>query len=420
MPGVKRKRESVTLEELLLAEKKANPVVPSVSDIKKHDNEINTDDNEITKMVRIRLDKLGATLLAPVRVTRDKVQCKCASGHLCAPTASSVLKGNGVCRICTGKDPGVAKNNFVQRITQLGGKVVGAYLNAYTPVPCLCRNNHKCAPTSTHVSQGEGICKICSGMDSKEAERKFREKVRQEGGIVVGPYFTTMLHVACKCRNGHNCNPLPSSYTRGFGILCRECYKERRTKLSAQVFERRITAIGGKVVGKFVDHKTPVDCKCPNGHDCKLTPDNTRYWLGFCCKCRRSKGELVLMDRFRKLGINATYQFELPAPDNRRPFDFEHAGILFEFDGQQHFGPIKWFGGEGDFKDQRRRDIEKTRAAVTHGHRLVRIHYEWMYQKEELQLTFLRSALASSSRIVVSDTDCYEWLTEAGIDIAGA
>ena len=117
---------------------------------------------------------------------------------------------------------------------------------------------------------------------------------------------------------------------------------------------------------------------------------------------------------FAKLDAAPTPQFKLPRPYHRWSFDFELKRCLFELDGKQHFEPIEWFGGQPKFEAQRRRDIAKARAALSHGHRLVHIHSGWLRTPEADQLAFLRAALASTERLIVTDLKMYAWLAECG------
>lgn len=59
------------------------------------------------------------------------------------------------------------------------------------------------------------------------------------------------------------------------------------------------------------------------------------------------------------------------------PFDFyiPDYNTLIEFDGEQHFKPIKYFGGLSAFKVRKRRDDIKTEYAKTHNMMLIRIPY---------------------------------------------
>jgi hypothetical protein len=53
--------------------------------------------------------------------------------------------------------------DFHRRVNELGGRVVGDYINAKTPVRCVCLEGHDCAPQPSDVTSGQGICRVCAG-----------------------------------------------------------------------------------------------------------------------------------------------------------------------------------------------------------------------------------------------------------------
>lgn len=58
-------------------------------------------------------------------------------------------------------------------------------------------------------------------------------------------------------------------------------------------------------------------------------------------------------------------------------FDFEipKNNILIEYQGRQHYEPVKWFGGNEKFKRQRENDNSKRKFAQAHGYHLIEIPY---------------------------------------------
>lgn len=66
-----------------------------------------------------------------------------------------------------------------------------------------------------------------------------------------------------------------------------------------------------------------------------------------------------------------TYDFYIPS-----------CKILIEFQGEQHYKPIPFFGGENVFKEQRTRDGLKRTYAKDNGLRLIEVPYTYnSYEK---------------------------------------
>ena len=68
--------------------------------------------------------------------------------------------------------------------------------------------------------------------------------------------------------------------------------------------------------------------------------------------------------RFEDTNYLARFDFYLPKED-----------VLIEYDGEQHFHPVKFFGGEEAFNTIQKRDKIKTDWCIENGKRLLRIPY---------------------------------------------
>lgn len=94
-----------------------------------------------------------------------------------------------------------------------------------------------------------------------------------------------------------------------------------------------------------------------------------------CPLCKVSTGE----ERVRKFLEDNKIKFkrEHCFPKSRLRFDFylKDMNILIEFDGPQHFRPVKFYGGEKGFKRQQKRDKIKNLLARKYKINLVRIMY---------------------------------------------
>jgi hypothetical protein len=60
-------------------------------------------------------------------------------------------------------DPVAAETAFRARVAELGGSILGRYINSDIPVSVRCAKGHESSPTPSNVKQGGGICRTCSG-----------------------------------------------------------------------------------------------------------------------------------------------------------------------------------------------------------------------------------------------------------------
>lgn len=128
---------------------------------------------------RRRLQQLGATLLEPAYLgSKMGHRVACAKGHECWPRPKDLSRGTGLCRTCAHaarrktpipKPPRpkpsieAARNRFFARVAELGGTVLGEYVDTDSPVLVRCRVGHEVMPSPGNVLRGTGICRICAG-----------------------------------------------------------------------------------------------------------------------------------------------------------------------------------------------------------------------------------------------------------------
>ena len=231
---------------------------------------------------RDRVALLGGKVVGPYVNNHTAVEVECSEGHRGTPRPGHVRQGVGICRVCAGRDPDAAEAKFRARVARLGGLVVGEYVNTNTPVACLCAKGHPCHP-KPYTLAWAGICLVCAGKCPSAAEAKFRARVAELGGQVVGEYINGATPVACICPVGHACSPGPNSVTNGQGI-CRTCVGLDPAATEAS-FRARIAEMGGRIVGEYAGKDKPVECLCPAGHACRPSPGSIRQGRGMCPQC---------------------------------------------------------------------------------------------------------------------------------------
>src|SRR5262245_5286004 len=97
---------------------------------------------------RARLAELGAELLEPRYLGSERPhRVRCNAGHINTPQPHSLQKGQGICRICAGKDSVTAEANFRTHLTELGAILLEPeYLGSKNPHRVRCIAGHICTP----------------------------------------------------------------------------------------------------------------------------------------------------------------------------------------------------------------------------------------------------------------------------------
>ncbi len=129
--------------------------------------------------------------------------------------------------------------------------------------------------------------------------------------------------------------------------------------------------------------------KCTNcEHEWKTTINSRTSYKSCCPRCKSSKGEKYVTRILSTMRVPFHVQktFDDCRDKNLLRFDFYltdlHACI--EFDGIQHFEPVKFFGGLKGFKNRQRRDKIKNKYCEDKKIPLLRIKYDNKYIAAEI------------------------------------
>lgn len=117
---------------------------------------------------------------------------------------------------------------------------------------------------------------------------------------------------------------------------------------------------------------------CVEGHHFETKVNTFLMGSGGCPVCFSSKGELHIYQYLIEKGISFKRQVWFSSCRDKLPLPFDFCvdnHILIEYDGEQHFHPVKLFNKTDPFEDRVRRDNIKTKWAKQHGYELIRIPY---------------------------------------------
>lgn len=137
----------------------------------------------------------------------------------------------------------------------------------------------------------------------------------------------------------------------------------------------------------YVDQYTPVTIICPEHGEFQQVP---KYHLrkdrpSGCPKCKL-KQQTLLYDKICKVFPKLDIKFEYsPEWLGLQRFDIfiEKYNIAIEYNGKQHYMPIKFFGGELTFKNIQERDNFKKNKCKSNGCTLFELPYN--YKENDFQ-----------------------------------
>lgn len=126
-----------------------------------------------------------------------------------------------------------------------------------------------------------------------------------------------------------------------------------------------------------------VRCKCICGKEIEVAKkhlfENNNKTISCGCAIQ-SSGEIKITKLLEDANIDFQSQYRIRAFSIRSPFDFaifkngQLLGLI-EYDGEQHFEAIEFFGGEEKLKIQQERDMKKNKWCKENNIRLIRIPY---------------------------------------------
>ena len=128
-----------------------------------------------------------------------------------------------------------------------------------------------------------------------------------------------------------------------------------------------------------------VKCKCICGKEISVRLEHLKgqgHGRIISCGCQtKSSGEVKITQLLENNNINFQSQYRIKEFNILSPFDFaifdDNNNLLglIEFDGEQHFKPVKYFGGEEVYKMQKQRDKAKDDWCLKNNINLIRIPY---------------------------------------------
>ena len=131
----------------------------------------------------------------------------------------------------------------------------------------------------------------------------------------------------------------------------------------------------------YINNSTKIIIGCKKyGHgDFKQTPQNHLSGRG-CPRCQNSSGEMTINKILTDNNINFETQkkFDDCIKEKKLSFDFylPDYQMCIEYDGKQHYEPVKWFGGKKTMDGIIERDKIKTNFCLKNDIKLIRIKHD--------------------------------------------
>jgi Zn finger protein HypA/HybF involved in hydrogenase expression len=276
---------------------------------------------------------------------------------------------------------------FIEKSMNIHNYSKVEYINSKTKVEIICKEHGSFFMKPNNHLQGQK-CKKCSGKNIFTTYDfiKIANKIHKYDYSKVDYINSeTKVEIICKEHGSFFMKPKEHIHQKQG---CPKCGKESMSNIHRKELSILIDEFN-KVHKNYYDYSmvnyknnnTKVEIICKKHGIFKQT-SKSHLRGDRCPKCSISKGELrianFLSERNINFNIQQTFLKCLSGNNNKLKFDFylPEMNICIEYDGEQHFKPIDYFGGVEMFEKQIERDIIKNNYCLENNIKLIRIPFD--------------------------------------------
>lgn len=283
----------------------------------------------------------------------------------------------------------LTQNIFIERAKEVHGDKydysLSKYINSRTKINISCVKHGKFQQTPEMHMIGQG-CSKCGVEKMSQTKRlsvkKFIEMASEthnnkyDYSLIIYKNTDTKIKIICPThgifeQTPHNHLRYGCDYCGGTKELITKDFIDISTKKHGGKYKYNLS--------KYTGNKNDIIITCLKHGDFKQIASNHMKGAG-CPACKNSKGEQIIKNFLNDKNIKFIEQKKFIDCKNINylKFDFylNELNICIEYDGKQHFEPIKRFGGIEEFEQIKIRDEIKNNYCKNKNIRLLRISYK--------------------------------------------
>lgn len=309
----------------------------------------------------------------------------------------------------------ITHEEFLRKLEAKRNDVIceGTYCGSSNKIAFRCK---KCGTvwfaTPANILFGKG----CPGCKNKKTHDEFVKEMKaiNNNVIVIGKYIKDSQKILCKCKNcEHEWYQTPNNLlSKGCG--CPICAAKKRNDGNTLTHEEFMRKTAEKIspsieiIGKYEKSNKKILCKCKKcGHEWYQLPGNILHGNS-CPSCTISKLEnsvKAILDKFNVKYIEKASSDIFPWIGKQHlDFYLPEYNMAIECQGEQHFKPVKHFGGYNNFIDTILRDKRKNILCCDNKVKIV-----YVIQKEYSKYTnkndILKEIYENSGKIMSDNID---------------
>lgn len=265
------------------------------------------------------------------------------------------------------------------------------YIDSNSNLNLICPNKHNVDRSFSHF-KSNSKCRKCIMYN------KYKLLIEKKGYTLLTPiedYISTFSLLSIQCPNNHIFYRKMRYFDKN--NKCKECtdniMRHNYNYIQQQFKNKQWTLISEE----YINNNTTLNVICPNNHNIFI---KYRQFISTGCKdCylnEKNRSEQcarqIIEDIYNKLFPNIRPHF-LKNPDTNKNLELdmynEELKLAFEYNGEQHYKPIEYFGGEKEFHKRQKLDILKKELCEKNNIKLVIIPYKYTHRNPESMKSFI-------------------------------
>ncbi|MFW6243197.1 MAG: hypothetical protein ACOC2W_03465 [bacterium] len=361
----------------------------------------------IKKSKEIHGDKYDYSLVE-YKGAHQKVKIICSEHGVFEQRASSHTSGRG-CKKCFNEKTLLNKTDILKKLKDANVKLfenkydysLVTYKGIHQKVKIICPKHGIFEQRLDHHLNGHG-CSSCSN-NKKKWTNDFIKKSKDVHGdkydYSLVEYLNNNTKVKIICKEHGIFEQSPSNHFMGKG--CKKC-KGLNVSSNDDFIKKSKEIHGDKYdysLSIYINSKTKVKIICPIHGIFEQIPSNHihKKLKQGCPFCNESKGEKEIKKILDNLNINYIPEYKLYETNKNHPlradFYLPKYNLVIEFNGVQHYKPIKKFGGVDTYLSTILRDKRKIKLCNKNNIKIIHIKYNQINEIEMIILNNIKNFL---------------------------
>lgn len=270
-------------------------------------------------------------------------------------------------------------------------EIISDYNGMYSYITCRCRTCDYVWSTKLHtliysVSVGCPRCAIeVRNKNEMISHDNFVARVKKKNSNIkiIGKYTGMKHRIDVECSIcGNQWAPIADSIANcntGCPVCGRDKVSEKK-RMSHNDFVNRCKLADVTPIEEYTGLRNKILVRCNKCGEEYMAPPASLLAGHGCPLCRQSKGERIISLCLNENNIKfiPQYMFDICRDKNPLPFDFylPEDNVCIEYDGEQHFRAVNYFGGEEGLAIRQKHDDMKTKFCNNNKIKLIRIRYD--------------------------------------------